>query len=230
VKTWVLVAAERRELDGIRKKMDRSVEKGGFAANFVCDGTWRGDRWVMVANGPGRMNASESLSDDLIREARTGAGVVQSIISTGYCGALDPKLKVGDIVASDDTLITSDRPCVRGRLITLDRVAVTAAEKRELREQTGAIAVDMESDAVRSRAAALGIPFACIRAVSDTAEEDLPLDFNRYRDSHGGFSRTRIAIAAMARPFSAMPAMLEFDRRCQQASFALGDFLADCRF
>jgi hypothetical protein len=109
-------------------------------------------------------------------------------------------------------------------------VAVTAEEKRALREETGAIAVDMEAEAVRDRAAALGVPYACIRVVSDTAGENLPLDFNRYRDAEGRFSRTRIAFAAMARPFSVMPAILEFDRRCQQASLALGDFLADCRF
>lgn len=184
---------------------------------------------MMVANGPGRQLVNAALSDDLIREARV-AGEVRAIISTGYCGGLDPKLRVGDIVVSEDTVMSSTRAFVRGAVNTRDRVAVTASEKSALREQSGAIAVDMEADAVRARAAALGIPYACIRVVSDTAEENMPLDFNRYREATGGFSRTRIAFAAMARPFSVMPALLEFDRRCQQASLALGDFLADCRF
>ena len=187
----------------------------------------------MVANGPGSKLACAALSDDLIREVR-GEGAVKAIISTGYCGALDPKLRVGDIVVSDDTNLALARPCARGRVITRDRVAVTAAEKRALREETGAIAVDMEAAAVRSRAEALGVPYACIRVVSDTAEEDMPLDFNRYRGADGRFSRGRIALAAMARPFSVMPALLEFDRQCQRASMALGealgDLLADCRF
>ena len=65
---------------------------------------------------------------------------------------------------------------------------------------------------------------------ADTAEENMPLDFNLYRGADGRFSRGRIALAAMARPFSVMPALLEFDRRCKRASLALGDFLADCRF
>jgi hypothetical protein len=34
----------------------------------------------------------------------------------------------------------------------------------------------------------------------------------------------------MARPFSAMPGLLELDRNCRRASQSLGDFLADCRF
>lgn len=238
VKTWLLVAAERREFDGIRLRIGETVEIKEFAAKFVCKGTWNGERWWMVANGPGRDLVNAALSDDFIREARS-EGVLQAMMSTGYCGALDPMLRVADIVVSDDTqLLTVSRPhaleparpYVRGAVITRDRVAVTAAEKSVLRKNTGAIAVDMEADAVRARAAELGVPYACIRVVSDTAGEDMPLDFNRYRGADGRFSRTRIALAAMARPFSVMPSLLEFDRRCQQASVALGDFLADCRF
>lgn len=187
----------------------------------------------MIANGPGRELVGAALSDDVIREVQREG--VSAIISTGYCGALDPKLRVGDIVVSDDTQFTAvDQACARGNVLTRDRVAVTAAEKRALRGQTGAIAVDMESSAVKDRAEALGVPYACIRVVSDTAEEDMPLDFNRYRSADGRFSRGRIALAAMARPFSVMPALVEFDRRCQRASIALGealgDLLADCRF
>jgi adenosylhomocysteine nucleosidase len=246
VKTWLLVAAERREFDGIRKRLGKTIEKRGLGARFVCEGIRNEDRWVMIANGPGRELVGAALSDDVMREAQREG--VSAMISTGYCGALDPKLRVGDIVVSDDTQLVTferacargnvDRVCARGLVITRDRVAVTAAEKRLLREQTGAMAVDMESSAVKDRAEALGIPYGCIRVVSDTAEEDMPLDFNRYRAADGRFSRGRIALAAMARPFSVMPALLEFDRQCQRASIALGealgealgDFLADCRF
>lgn len=227
MKTWLLVAAERREFDGIRKRLGQTIARSGFGARFVCEGTRNGDRWVMVANGPGRELAGAALSDELMREVQRQS--VSAMISTGYCGALDPKLRVGDIVVSEETRIGALN-CSRGRVITRDRVAVTAAEKRALREETGAIAVDMESSAVKDRAEALGIPFACIRAVSDTAGENMPLDFNRYRGADGRFSRGRIALAAMARPFSVMPALLAFDRQCQRASLILGDFLADCRF
>ncbi len=69
-----------------------------------------------------------------------------------------------------------------------------------------------------------------MRAVSDTAGAELPLDFNRYRNARGDFSRTRIALAAMARPFTVMAPLLEFDRNCRFAAGKLGDFLADCQF
>ncbi|HEV2199762.1 MAG TPA: hypothetical protein VGR73_08065 [Bryobacteraceae bacterium] len=231
MKTWLLVAAERREFDGIRKRLGKTTERSGLGARFVCEGTRNGDRWTMIANGPGRELVGAALSDDVIREVQPEG--VSAIISTGYCGALDPKLRVGDIVVSEETPI-GGLDCSRGLVLTRDRVSVTAAEKRALRDETGAIAVDMESSAVKDRAEALGIPFACIRVVSDTAGENMPLDFNRYRGADGRFSRGRIALAAMARPFSVMPALLAFDRQCQRASVALGDalgdLLADCRF
>jgi adenosylhomocysteine nucleosidase len=118
---------------------------------------------------------------------------------------------------------------VRGEILSLDRVAVTAAEKRDLRERTGAIAIEMESAAVAAKAREWGVPFRCIKAVSDTAAEDMPLDFNLYRDSAGRFSRSRIALAAMRRPFTAIPALLRLDRNCRRAAEKLGEFFADCQ-
>ena len=182
----------------------------------------------MLANGPGRELAGKALSEQLFEKVKQEN--VKAIISTGFCGALDPSLKVGDIVVSEKTQLTSSRTFARGAVATCDRVAITVREKQALRDKTSAIAVDMEAAAVESRAVDLGIPYACVRVVTDTAEEDLPMDFNRYRTADGNFSRTRIALAAMARPFSIMPALIEFDKRCQRASLALGDFLADCRF
>jgi len=118
---------------------------------------------------------------------------------------------------------------VRGSIVSIDHVAVTAAEKHTLRNQTGAIAVDMETAAIRGKAEEWNVPFLCIRAVSDRAGDTLPMDFNRYRDARGDFSRSRIALAAIARPFTVMPQLIEFDRNCRRAAAALGDFLADCR-
>ncbi len=87
----------------------------------------------------------------------------------------------------------------------------------------------MESAAIARKAAEWGVPFYAIRAVSDTALEDMPLDFNLYRDAAGRFSRTRIALAALARPFTRVPALLRLDRNCRIAAESLGDFFADCR-
>ena len=175
----------------------------------------------MVANGPGEALVLEALKENKH---------VDGIVSTGLCGALDPALRIGDVVVAGDAPIKSRVPCVRGAVHSIDHVVVTAAEKRVLRNQTGAAAVDMEAASVQRKAAEWGVPFLCIRAVSDRAGDTLPLDFNRYRNARGDFSRTRIALAAMARPFTVMPQLIEFDRNCRRAADALGDFLADCRF
>jgi adenosylhomocysteine nucleosidase len=215
------VAAERRELEGVLRRLGTAKKLEWPGARFARATEWKGDRWWMVACGPGPR---------LVERALGEKKDVNGIISTGFCGALDPTLQVGNIVVWGDAPVASDAPFVRGEMLSADRVAVTAAEKRALRNRTGAIAVDMEAAAVQSKAAQWGVRFMCIRVVSDTATDDMPLDFNRFRNADGNFSRTRIALAAMARPFSAMPGLMELDRNCRRASRSLGDFLADCRF
>ena len=109
-------------------------------------------------------------------------------------------------------------------------VIVTADEKRRLRERTGATVVEMEFAAVQKIAREWGVPCRAVRVVSDTAGEDLPLDFNRYRDGEGRFQIGRIALAGLLRPFTALPGLMRLDRQSQVAAESLGAFLADCKF
>jgi hypothetical protein len=88
----------------------------------------------------------------------------------------------------------------------------------------------MESAAVAEKAAEWGVPFRCIRVVSDVAGEDLPLDFNRLRDREGRFALGGIALHAAVRPFTVLPALLRLNVNCRKAGKRLGVFFADCRF
>lgn len=155
---------------------------------------------------------------------------MSGIISTGFCGALDPALRLGDIVISGAAPRATPAPFATGEILSIDRVAITAAEKRKLYAGTGAIAVEMEAAAVRQKAADWSVPFYCIKSVSDVAADDMPLDFNLYREAQGRFARSRIALAALSRPFTVAPALLRLNRNCSVAADALGEFLANCRF
>jgi adenosylhomocysteine nucleosidase len=203
MRTWLLVAAERREFDGIRKRLGSSKLDWPHV-EFACEAQVKGDRWLMIANGAGRAAVERALAKSM---------EVTGIVSTGFCGALDPSLKIGDIVEDG--------------LVCADRVAVTAAEKAALRAKTGASAVDMESAAVAEHARDAGLPFRSIRAVSDTANENLPLDFNVYIDERGHIAQGRIALAALKKPFTAIPALLRLNRNCKIASDALGEFIVN---
>ncbi len=185
---------------------------------------------ALVANGAGPVLAAEAAE-----EAKKKLERIDGFVSTGYCGALDNGLKpLSIVVASEVNGSAVDQPAVGldyvgGPMLSQDRVACMKEEKSRLRE-TGAIAVEMEAAGVAQVAREAGIPFYCIRVVTDAAWEDLPLDFNRMRDAAGRFSRTRILAAAARRPRRILPELMKLQRTSKGASLALGDFIANCRF
>lgn len=113
------------------------------------------------------------------------------IITAGFAGALDDKLQVGDIVVASEVVdgdgnrweCSRHTPCagrrtrsVRttlGTIVTVSRLVGEPQEKRELREKFGALAVDMESATVAEFCSRRGIPFGCVRAISDDARTAL---------------------------------------------------------
>jgi hypothetical protein len=107
-------------------------------------------------------------------------------------------------------------------------VAVTAAEKHELR-RSGAAAVEMEWAGVMEAASRRGLPCYAVRVVSDTASEPMPMDFNRFRRADGRFDRRRIGLAAVLQPWK-IPGLLRLQRNCRYASAKLGEFLGTCKF
>ena len=216
--TWLIVASEKRELAGILKRVPGSRPFEWPEAAFAREVMHGQDRWWLVVSGPGPRMVARVLT-----EPRGATGLA----SVGFCGALDPALGIGDIVVTGEHLRRVSGACVERRSLCLDRVAVTAAEKRELRESTGAAVIEMESAAVAAKAREWGLPFRSVRSVSDTALEDMPLDFNRYRDADGGFSRSAIARAALVRP-TRIPGLLRLNRNCRRAAESLGEFLANC--
>lgn len=228
-----MIAAERMEFDGLLRRLGepRPIEAPvRFAAGPIHHNSSLSSL-CLVSNGPGPARAAAA--------CRVHGGPFDAVVSTGFCGGTHPGLKVGDIaVATEVRGETSSfassspkgpKPAMTGPIVSQDRVASTAADKKRLGD-SGAIAVEMEAAAVAAFAEQTGTPFFCIRVVSDTVEEDMPLDFNDYRTADGDFDRKAVALAALRRPFSRIPALRRLQRNCQIASESLGAFLADCRF
>jgi adenosylhomocysteine nucleosidase len=225
----VFVAAERRELEGLLGHVE-GVTRPDWPVDFARVGRLRGTPVAMVANGPGPKLAGTAV--DVVKEHEG----MDALISTGFCGGLEPSLKTCDIfVATEVSGVgpalapANPRPFKTGKLLSTDRVISTAAEKSDL-GKTGVSAVEMEAFAVADRAKQFHIPFYAVRVVTDTSAETFPLDFNQMRSPDGRFDRAKILGAAFRRPFAVFPELIKLNRTTKCAAQALGDFLADSRF
>ena len=226
----VFIGADKREFDGMLAR-STAARNLSWPLALVKAGPWNGEPALFVANGPGPKLAAEAVRVVIERQP------VAALVSVGFCGGLNPDLAVGDIFIATGVVGVGPvlqpsgalAPHKAGALISTDEVAVTSAQKTKLR-QTGADAVEMEAGAVAQAAKENHIPFYCVRVVTDAADEDLPLDFNRMRDRDGRFSRARILAAACRRPGVIFPELMRFNERCKNASEALGDFVANCHF
>jgi adenosylhomocysteine nucleosidase len=224
----VFVAAERRELEGLLAHV-ADIAKPDWPVDFARSGRLRDRAVALVANGPGSELAGAAV--DEVRERES----VDGLVSTGFCGGLERSLEACDIFVATAVIGVgpalapeTQRPFKKGRLLSLDRVIGSSAEKTDLAVR--ADAVEMEAAAVAERAVRCNLPFYAVRVVTDTAQENFPLDFNRTRSPEGHFNRGKIIAAALRRPVTVLPELMKLNRRTKLAAQALGDFLADARF
>ena len=69
----------------------------------------------------------------------------------------------------------------QGLIVSGDRFVSTTAESQALRHSLpDALAVEMEGAAVAQVCLDYGLPFAAVRTISDRADDDAHIDFNRY--------------------------------------------------
>ena len=227
------VAAEAREFAGLLP-FCRGVRVADLGIAWSRRAELNGREVLLAANGAGPRRSGQA-----ILSLRSAAGAMDGVVSAGFCGALDPGLRVGDVFVASGLqadgkewpvdMPRSDRPFRSGVLVSVDRVAQSVADKRELREG-GAAAVEMEAAGVASRVREWGIPFFCVRSVTDLAEEGFVLDFNAVRLADGRFSMPLILAAAMCRPFTVLPELLRLRGRSVEAARSLGEVIANCRF
>ncbi len=189
---------------------------------------WRHDEgeWVAACAGAGVDAATRAFGEAAKEQA------VDLVVSTGWAGALSEEFVPGRVyrVSGVIDVQTGARFPAAGQgecwLATSQKVA-DAAEKQRLAAAYGAGLVDMEAAAIARLADSRGIPFYCIKGVSDGFADKLP-DFNRFISPLGQFQMGRFILFVLPRPWHwlALMRMGENSKRAAQGIAAsLLDFL-----
>jgi nucleoside phosphorylase len=153
------------------------------------------------------------------------------VLTCGFAGGLNPDLKLGDVVfevrnpeskVRSQLLAAGARPA---KFFCADRIATTVAEKRKLRNETGADAVEMESAAIHIVCAERGIPCATVRVISDTANEDLPLDFNALSKPDKSLDFSKLFLTVAKSP-GKIGVLMELQKKSKFAAEKLAEVLA----
>lgn len=189
-----MVAALEREVRALVKRW-RIIEKDHAGRRFRF---FENDDVVLVCGGVGA-EAARRAAEAVI--AIYAPGVVYSV---GFAGALDPRLKVGDVMQPQSVVNAGDGSRVQlvsgnGVLVSFGTVA-SPAQKAMLRESFEAQAVDMEAAAVALAAEARGVEFAVLKVVSDESDFSFPA-MERFVDSDGRLLEARFALYAAVRPW-----------------------------
>lgn len=201
----VVCFALRRESRAFRKRFAarRLPLRSGSA--WMCSRP--GLRLLVVETGIGSRRTSAAL--DALGDFKPTL-----LVAAGFCGGLVDSLRPGDVIWANDVI--ADPPltpvrhsaaagqfapsvCRRGTVVSVSRLVAAPADKQALAGRTGALAVDMESATAGQWAADHGVPFACVRSVSDDAAAELSPELVRLL-SAGHVSALRAAIALLWQP------------------------------
>jgi adenosylhomocysteine nucleosidase len=234
-----VVAAMPEEAACLRRQL-----WGARRVRASCDAVtgWLGHvPLALVVTGDGERNAYDGLCK-LLSTLEVGR-----VLVIGVSGALSQTLGAGSLVVSERVLSESgglvldanealvaraSELCVAPRavLISAQQLADTPAAKRRLLDLIDTLAgaaqplhcaaVDLESAAYARAAVEAGVPWLCLRAISDTAEEGLPALLNRCRDGGGAVQRGRVARSLFTEP-RAVPALLSLRQRVRRCASVL---------
>lgn len=190
------------------------------------------DEVTVLLTGMGGENAVKAMASIPLE-------IHEVCISSGLAGSLDARITPGDVVAarSAEMLEQSNRAASDAILVELavacgakavnvfltsEKIIATAEEKEGL-SRKGSI-VEMETTHILAAAAQRHVPCVAVRAISDAADEDLPVDFARILDSHGHLKMGGLLKEVGLSPYR-IPLLLQFGRQSRAAGKSLADFL-----
>jgi adenosylhomocysteine nucleosidase len=155
------------------------------------------------------------------------------LISTGFAGALNDELQVGDLLVAKNfsTVDLNERryfsrlPIHLANLLTAPTSIDFSDGRSEIASTPGAAAVDMETEFIARACAARGIPLLSLRVITDTPRAPFPAPANVLFD----VAKQRTDLAKLATFFLAhsnrIPRLIQFARRIANARKTLANAL-----
>lgn len=197
-----VVCAMDSELALLREALSDAAEERGAGLPYYT-GRIDGVDTVLCSCGVGKVNAA--MHTQLLIDRYQP----DILVNSGVAGALDPSLKVFDLVVgtefvyhdmqefvldrfeplqrvypSDPALLDLFRelgiPCRFGRIASGDRFVSDRREKESILQKTGALCVEMEGTAIAHTALLNGVGCISVRAVSDAAEDGAVISFDEF--------------------------------------------------
>ena len=193
-------------------------------------------RVALIETGIGRNLAASATADAV------SVHQPEWIISAGFAGALSPILKRGHILMAshlvdlrghklgvglqmDSESLATNPGLHIGRLLTVDELVRTPAEKRQLAEQHDAVACDMETTAVGEVCSREKVRFLSVRIISDAVDDELPKEIGRLLDQTSLAAKFGAATGAILGRPASIKDMWKLRAEAIRASDRLGRFL-----
>ena len=197
-KTAIVAAMERELAPLIRGWRVREIEHVGRRYRLFENGAAENSGAVVICGGIGA-EAARRATEAVIQVARP-----MRVLSVGFAGALDSSLKIADVL--EPRVIVNAADGVRtetgsgeGTLVSYAAVA-GREQKQRLAKAYAAAAVDMEAAAVAQGAQVRGVEFTALKAISDSADFDMP-PTDQFVAKDGRFRTAAFALHVAMRPW-----------------------------
>ena len=176
-----IVSATKEELSLLLNKISNKESLTTNSVEFI-KGDYLSTPLLIAISGVG-IKRARNCTRTLLQKFRP-----ESIVSAGFAGALNPRLKVGDLVipdwvmslkAENKVFLTNKLPYLafnytNGGLLTENSFISNRGKKLDLFIETSADIVDMETWAVAEAVREKNIGLISVKVVSDTAGSSLP--------------------------------------------------------
>jgi nucleoside phosphorylase len=148
------------------------------------------------------------------------------LISTGFAGALNDNLQIGDLLLAENFStvdLSKTRTSLSGlpihiaNLLTVPALIDSPEERNKLALTSGAVAVDMETEFIARACIAHSVPLLSLRVISDTPRELFPAPANVLFDIERQQTQMlKLATHLLAHP-AHIPRLVQFARRIARA-------------